>query len=216
MATKHATATTEARSPERQAIADAQAELATAIATVTRLELEEEGAADVLFAARRALEQAESDAAKAAGPRPIVEYRLARSGHVYGDAPPPPPEVAAAVRQAAAAFDAADRHRADIRDELESARTAKARAERSLDTAIERCIQVSPQLPKLLADTDRMRHELLSNQRAIEWLLQKNVVSRKEAQDLSMPIAWTAISGAGPWEAAFEALRKDPDADLPH
>jgi multidrug resistance efflux pump len=207
MPAKHATATTEARSPERQAIADAQAELAAAIATVTCLEIEVEGATDALYAARHAQEQAEAVAARAAGPRPILEYRLARSGHVYGDAPPPPPEVAEAVRQAVAAHDAAERHRADLRERLEAARAAKARAERSFDTAIVRAIQVSPELAKLLADIDRMRHELLSNQRAAEWLLQRNVVSRKEAQDLSMPIAWTAIPGAGPWEAAFEALR---------
>jgi hypothetical protein len=215
MATKQATAVAEARTPERQAIADAQAELADAVATVTCLEIEVEGATDALYAARHAQEQAEAVAARAAGPRPIVEYRLARSGHVYGDAPPPPPEVAEAVRQAVAAHDAAERHRADLRDELEAARTAKARAERSLDTAIIRCIQQSPELAKMLVDIDRMRHELLSNQRASEWLLQRNVVSRKEAQDLSMPIAWTAIPGAPPWEAAFAALRKDPDADLP-
>lgn len=225
------------RSPERQQLADA-------IAEVTKAERDLHEAQATVERARKIVSDATDQVEKAE-----AETRKAQQGRARG--------LAAAASQGTApvqdrALRNARADEQDARDQLEAAQSALAeveggltdakaeleRARQGVRAAADDVLRAAP-IPALLAEAQKVQAELIERRLALRYLLGKELVRKPQTEPVwdflnenLMPGA-PAIRGIGggfgsmenrawdhhprvqAWANAREALLSDPDADLP-
>jgi hypothetical protein len=177
---------------------------------------------------------AEAAAGVEAATAAAADYAVAVAGGTAGEAPVSIKVARAAVTDAADEVAAAQAAVPTIEARLaEAENDARWTRQRRHDAAVA-VLAASPEVARLVAELDRLQHEMITLTDAFVWLERQRAIARKVRTDMfdqpavpagrvylrinSPPMRWDLRDEAlasPAWERAFEALKLDADAPLP-
>jgi hypothetical protein len=213
-------------SPERQALAEAIAEMQRFDADLATLRESEEACTDNLYASDTAVEAAEA-ALKAA----IAEqerYRAVSRPTFWEPAPAPPLELVEAVPAAKARYAEAQVARDAVRRDLRKMEAERDRRADDLRRMALAVIAAHASAIGLPAKVDRLQSAAMDAGMRLQWLAQEGAISTERTGFEPSPVELTitrvrsagtwglpSVPGARPWVAALQSLMADATAEIP-